>query len=140
MPNVFEECYSWSVVALWIWTTTFEGSFNRYQHGGWRYISCRETGKNDPNLFYHLYSSSVTHFGFSVQVGFRTVELVQEPIPASPGLSFYFRINGQPIFLKGSNWIPAHAFQDQITVVKWDFSHFIIQSHTRIQFIMLCSL
>ncbi|KAB5581887.1 hypothetical protein PHYPO_G00180740 [Pangasianodon hypophthalmus] len=50
-------------------------------------------------------------------VGFRTVELVQEPIPASPGLSFYFRINGQPIFLKGSNWIPAHAFQDQITAV-----------------------
>ncbi|XP_047010242.2 beta-mannosidase isoform X2 [Ictalurus punctatus] len=48
-------------------------------------------------------------------IGFRTVELVQEPIPASPGLSFYFRINGQPIFLKGSNWIPAHAFQDQIT-------------------------
>ncbi|KAG7334223.1 hypothetical protein KOW79_002630 [Hemibagrus wyckioides] len=50
-------------------------------------------------------------------VGFRTVELIQEPIPASPGLSFYFRINGQPIFLKGSNWIPAHAFQDQITAV-----------------------
>ncbi|KAM9477855.1 beta-mannosidase isoform 2-T2 [Clarias gariepinus] len=50
-------------------------------------------------------------------VGFRTVELVQETIPDSPGLSFYFRINGQPIFLKGSNWIPAHAFQDQITAV-----------------------
>ncbi|KAI5108220.1 beta-mannosidase precursor, partial [Silurus meridionalis] len=50
-------------------------------------------------------------------VGFRTVELVQEPIPGSSGLSFYFRINGQPIFLKGSNWIPAHAFPDQITAV-----------------------
>ncbi|XP_026879426.2 beta-mannosidase [Electrophorus electricus] len=48
-------------------------------------------------------------------IAFRTVELVQEPIPDSPGLSFYFRINGQPIFLKGSNWIPAHAFQDQAT-------------------------
>ncbi|XP_062852081.1 beta-mannosidase isoform X2 [Trichomycterus rosablanca] len=50
-------------------------------------------------------------------IGFRTVELVQEPIPSSPGLSFYFRINGKPIFLKGSNWIPAHAFQDQATAV-----------------------
>ncbi|KAJ8281102.1 hypothetical protein GJAV_G00063540 [Gymnothorax javanicus] len=48
-------------------------------------------------------------------VSFRTVELVQEPIAGSPGLSFYFRINGRPIFIKGSNWIPAHAFQDQVT-------------------------
>nr|XP_043903841.1 beta-mannosidase [Solea senegalensis]XP_043903842.1 beta-mannosidase [Solea senegalensis] len=49
------------------------------------------------------------------KVYFRTVELVQEPVVHSPGLSFYFRINGKPIFLKGSNWIPAHAFQDQIS-------------------------
>uniref|UniRef100_A0A8C4NSL6 Beta-mannosidase n=1 Tax=Dicentrarchus labrax TaxID=13489 RepID=A0A8C4NSL6_DICLA len=49
------------------------------------------------------------------KVYFRTVELVQEPIVASPGLSFYFRINGKPVFLKGSNWIPAHSFQDQLT-------------------------
>ncbi|XP_051945755.1 beta-mannosidase [Xyrauchen texanus] len=48
-------------------------------------------------------------------IAFRTVELVQEPISSSPGLSFYFRINGKPIFLKGSNWIPVHAFQDQVT-------------------------
>lgn len=49
------------------------------------------------------------------KVSFRTVELVQEPIVGSPGLSFYFRVNGKPIFLKGSNWIPAHSFQDQIS-------------------------
>ncbi|XP_041809505.1 beta-mannosidase-like [Chelmon rostratus] len=49
------------------------------------------------------------------KVYFRTVELVQEPVVGSPGLSFYFRINGKPIFLKGSNWIPAHSFQDQVT-------------------------
>uniref|UniRef100_A0A3Q3XH45 Beta-mannosidase n=1 Tax=Mola mola TaxID=94237 RepID=A0A3Q3XH45_MOLML len=49
------------------------------------------------------------------KVYFRTVELVQEPIAGSPGLSFYFRINRKPIFLKGSNWIPAHSFQDQVT-------------------------
>uniref|UniRef100_A0A671PDQ8 Beta-mannosidase n=1 Tax=Sinocyclocheilus anshuiensis TaxID=1608454 RepID=A0A671PDQ8_9TELE len=54
-------------------------------------------------------------FNAERMVAFRTVELVQEPIPSSPGLSFYFRINGKPIFLKGSNWLPVHAFQDQAT-------------------------
>lgn len=52
---------------------------------------------------------------YLLQVYFRTVELVQDPVAGSPGLSFYFRINGKSIFLKGSNWIPAHSFQDQVT-------------------------
>ena len=43
----------------------------------------------------------------SRKVGFRTVELVQEPL--LQGLSFFFRVNGKPIFMKGSNWIPAHV-------------------------------
>ncbi len=34
-------------------------------------------------------------------IGFRSVELVQEPIKDANGLSFYFKINNQPIFLKG---------------------------------------
>ncbi|KAH9490420.1 hypothetical protein Btru_035138 [Bulinus truncatus] len=52
-----------------------------------------------------------------ITVGFRTVELVQEPVSnkTEQGLSFYFRINGIPIFLKGSNWIPADSFQERIT-------------------------
>ncbi|KAJ7988817.1 hypothetical protein DPEC_G00313130 [Dallia pectoralis] len=49
------------------------------------------------------------------QVYFRTVELVQEIIAGSPGLSFYFRVNRKPIFLKGSNWIPAHVLQDLVS-------------------------
>ncbi|XP_013914841.1 PREDICTED: beta-mannosidase [Thamnophis sirtalis] len=48
------------------------------------------------------------------KVYFRTVELIEEPIPDSPGLSFYFRINGRPIFMKGSNWIPADSFPDKV--------------------------
>ncbi|XP_061020300.1 beta-mannosidase isoform X1 [Dama dama] len=54
-------------------------------------------------------------FEKSAKVYFRTVELVEEPIQDSPGLSFYFKINGLPIFLKGSNWIPADLFQDRVT-------------------------
>ncbi|XP_055970074.1 beta-mannosidase [Sorex fumeus] len=51
----------------------------------------------------------------SARVYFRTVELVEEKIEGSEGLSFYFKINGVPIFLKGSNWIPADSFQDRVT-------------------------
>uniref|UniRef100_A0A8C1RBB1 beta-mannosidase n=1 Tax=Cyprinus carpio TaxID=7962 RepID=A0A8C1RBB1_CYPCA len=66
-------------------------------------------------FLYYLTIDVSLEGGETFNVAFRTVELVQEPIPSSPGLSFYFRINGKPIFLKGSNWIPVHAFQDQVT-------------------------
>ena len=33
----------------------------------------------------------------------------------TPGRTFYFRINGQPVFLKGSNWIPADSFLERAT-------------------------
>ncbi|XP_056327146.1 beta-mannosidase isoform X2 [Danio aesculapii] len=67
------------------------------------------------NLEINVKLDSGETFKAQRMVAFRTVELVQELIPSSPGLSFYFRINGKPIFLKGSNWIPVHAFQDQVT-------------------------
>lgn len=54
-------------------------------------------------------------FEKAAKVYFRTVQLIEEPIEGSPGLSFYFKINGLPIFLKGSNWIPADSFQDKVT-------------------------
>ncbi|XP_026972822.1 beta-mannosidase isoform X4 [Sagmatias obliquidens] len=54
-------------------------------------------------------------FEKSAKVYFRTVELIEEPIKGSRGLSFYFKINGLPIFLKGSNWIPPDSFQDRVT-------------------------
>jgi len=48
-------------------------------------------------------------------VGFRTMELVQEPYEDQIGESFYFRINGVPIWSKGSNWIPVDAFESRVT-------------------------
>uniref|UniRef100_UPI00398ECDF8 beta-mannosidase isoform X2 n=1 Tax=Pristiophorus japonicus TaxID=55135 RepID=UPI00398ECDF8 len=59
--------------------------------------------------------SGESHIEKTIMVYFRTVELMQQPVLGSPGLSFYFKINGLPIFIKGSNWIPADAFQDRVT-------------------------
>ena len=47
------------------------------------------------------------------QVGLRTVELRQQH--DEWGRSFVFVVNGIPIFVKGSNWIPADSFPARIT-------------------------
>ncbi|CAF0800471.1 unnamed protein product [Didymodactylos carnosus] len=53
------------------------------------------------------------------QIGFRTIELIQDPYtdldPDLNGTSFYFKVNNQTLFIKGSNWIPADSFQERIT-------------------------
>ncbi|XP_014672055.1 PREDICTED: beta-mannosidase-like [Priapulus caudatus] len=52
-----------------------------------------------------------------VRIGFRTVELIEDPLDnqQGQGLSFYFKINGVPVFMKGSNWIPADSFKEKVT-------------------------
>ena len=47
------------------------------------------------------------------QLGLRTIELRQQP--DEWGRSFTFVVNGLPIFVKGSNWIPANSFPTRIS-------------------------
>ncbi|TDL19227.1 glycoside hydrolase [Rickenella mellea] len=51
-------------------------------------------------------------------VGFRRVKLVQEPLAHvdqyGNGTTFFFEINDVPIFIGGSNWIPADNFLTNI--------------------------
>jgi beta-mannosidase len=47
------------------------------------------------------------------RIGLRTVELVRAT--DADGESFAFHVNGRPVFAKGANWIPDHAFVTECT-------------------------
>lgn len=49
----------------------------------------------------------------NIQFAVRTLELVNEK--DSIGTSFYFKVNGKPIFMKGANYIPQDLFLPRVT-------------------------
>ncbi len=64
-----------------------------------------------------LLKSRETIDGCSKKVGIRKVELLQENDEL--GRSFFFKINNEPIFCKGANWIPADTFLPRIEKEKY---------------------
>ncbi|KAI1761750.1 glycoside hydrolase family 2 protein [Hypoxylon sp. FL1150] len=51
----------------------------------------------------------------SKRIGIRKAELVQTPLKGEPGTSFFFKVNGIPVFCGGSDWIPADNFIPRIS-------------------------
>jgi beta-mannosidase len=51
---------------------------------------------------------------FIAHSGLRTIKLIQTP-EADGGKSFYFEVNGVPVFAKGSNYIPSDIFPSRVT-------------------------
>ena len=47
------------------------------------------------------------------RIGIRTLELVREK--DEHGTSFYFKLNGHPVFMKGANYIPNDMFLPRVT-------------------------
>ncbi len=47
------------------------------------------------------------------RIGIRTLELVREKDEA--GTTFYFKLNGHPVFMKGANYIPNDMFIPRVT-------------------------
>ncbi len=63
----------------------------------------------------HLYNivGTIGNEVKKTHIGLRTIELVQEK--DTKGKTFYFKLNGVPVFMKGANYIPLSIFQDQVT-------------------------
>mgnify|MGYP003716314859 CR=1 FL=1 len=64
----------------------------------------------------HLSEEGDTIERLQRRIGLRTVRLVTQDDAA--GQSFYFEINGMPIFSKGANWIPADTFPNNVSTAK----------------------
>lgn len=56
----------------------------------------------------------------TVKTGLRTIKLVRTPDADGKGESFYFEVNGRPVFMKGANYIPNDIFLPRVTPDKYE--------------------
>ncbi|KAA8909525.1 glycoside hydrolase superfamily [Sphaerosporella brunnea] len=85
---------------------------------------------DDPELWYPqgygkqpLYKLSAVLDGdadeASKRLGLRRARVVQRPLEDAPGLTFFFEVNDLPIWVAGSNWIPADNFLTRLDEQKY---------------------
>ncbi|KAF9069747.1 glycoside hydrolase family 2 protein [Rhodocollybia butyracea] len=80
---------------------------------------------------------------FTTRTGFRTIRLVQLPVPESdvrergvtPGDQYHFEVNGQEFWSKGSNLVPFDPFYPRITTerVQWVLESVVMSGQNMIR-------
>jgi beta-mannosidase len=76
-------------------------------------------GMGEPNLYdftLEIKKGNQTIERQDVRMGIRKIELVTEK--DEKGESFFFRLNGKPVFAKGANYIPQDIFQDRVDPIR----------------------
>jgi beta-mannosidase len=77
-------------------------------------------GEGEPylyNLLVEATDSSGQKNSVEIKTGVRTIEVFQ--VPDSVGKSFYFKLNGKPVFMRGANYIPQDVFLNRVTNEKY---------------------
>ena len=108
IPVTFEVDLWWPNNAASVVNTSSGQKVKKFQQKLYKFrINARKTSSSNE-------VSETSEQTREVKIGFRTIEVVQDPLPGD-ALSFYFKVNGHPMFMKGSNFIPSAVLPEKMT-------------------------